>query len=194
MRSIAAAFVALWLCGQAPVPTDHSGEKATLDIAALDSFGAPVKAAMLSIGRLSGGESPLPIRIKPGETEVGYGTYQLTASAPGFEPASQNIIVNEPNTAVVIALVPGTPEKGGEEPVIRGRLRDPDLATACRWIRFVPLFAPAPPTDGKVYRGEFVLNGLKPGRYAAVLIGPSGPCHVAEVTVEMRQTQSIVIQ
>jgi len=192
--AIALWLLLLWSGSPVPqwqVPLDTSGETGALVVALVDVYGHPVEGGTITVEPVANGKSGARSPFKSG-TELEYGTYRLRVLCPRFNPAVQTIEISSPSRLVVVSL--------GEDEAewralytIRGRVAHWDLYSACQIVHLAPLVSQEGGADARVLGGEFVLENVRPGRYAAVLLGPKGICTATQVTIYLYHKTEIVI-
>jgi hypothetical protein len=123
-----------------------------------------------------------------------YGTYRLTAEENNHTIGSIEFKLHDISSTVLIGLIPYAIDASYNEITVKGTLKrtaPPD----CRLIRLIPLFATIAPYDAPVYKEQFTVMHAKPGKYAAVLLGPSGVCWVSDIHIGLGVTfQTVVVE
>jgi hypothetical protein len=94
-----------------------------------------------------------------------------------------------------IGLAVSEIEAGASAIMTHGKLEDPNRCTGCSLIRLTPLFWSGDPVEALLTpKGEFWMNGLVPGAYAALLLDQNGLRYRAEATVRYLGQKSLTIQ
>jgi hypothetical protein len=107
--SRAALLFAMALAGAGfcQVPLDESGQKSTVNVVIVDSFGLPVDSAILYVQRIDAGDEGPKIRVERLPIDpLPYGTYRFTVENPGFESTPRVVTVHDKSCTVIIGLIP----------------------------------------------------------------------------------------
>ena len=187
----AMAFAGAGFC---QVPLDESGQKSTVNVVIVDSFGLPVDSAILYVQRIDAGDEGPKIRVERLPIDpLPYGTYRFTVENPGFESTPRVVTVHDKSCTVIIGLIPAEIESRGDPVYVTVRIKANNISPGCRWVRLVPIFAASEQIDAVVYQRQFLLSNAKPGLYEAVVFGREGICHVSNVSIRLGQNQDITI-
>jgi hypothetical protein len=173
------------------VRLDSSRQTGRLEVTVFDSFGDPLSGTEISIERIINGQPGKRLPFNPG-IPLEFGTYKLTISRSAFSPETHIVEVASHFQVLVAGLRPAEVE-GHAVYAVRGRIADPERYRDCRIIRLVPLLSHGDPIEASLYQGGFGLEGVRPGRYTAVVLGPKGICSLSDVTIGLYQSKDIVI-
>jgi hypothetical protein len=182
----------VWMNVYGQVQLDEADRVGRVDILVRDSFGKTVDGASVTIRSAGGGPN---ISTSALSGSYHYGQYIVTIMKPGFKPASQKVTVNEKLKSVLVGLIPAEIEKSAVSRTVEGAIEQFDRYPECRWIQIVPLFSDTGALQALVSStGKFRIDGAEPGRYAVLLISDSASYRVSDITILMRDTQSLTVR
>ena len=192
--TVVIAAVLLWLGNGAQVPLDQFGKQGAIDVLVLDSFGGSIEAPDISVQRI-GHENKLRMPTGSSRTTVEYGDYRVVVEKSGFISWSNIVKLNAPVVRVVASLAVSEVEKAAESTYLMGSVENAAAYPTCQVIRLVPLLLRTAAVDAEVSgSGNFQIEDLTAGEYAAVLLSSSGICKITTIKVLHRRVQNIVVR
>ncbi len=175
--SIVCAFLMLvTFSGHVPVGVPAAwaamGAQTELTMLVTDGWGRELREAIIELRRAGGGPRVTVVEYpRQRSVDLGGGVWHVLVRAQGFTPASTEINLGEAGAFLPVCLAVSPIELPARERplVVRGRIVEQAERPGQLWVRLLSLFCNCNVTALSDANGDFVVRGIPPGRYVAMV-------------------------